>query len=455
MRRRIWLVVAVLGIVLLAAAPAGAAANPSLLTPASEFGSGEFGASVAISADGSVIVAGAPGDSSGRGAAWVFERSGAAWHQVEKLRGAGERGDGAFGTSVAISGDATTILVGAPADGGSAGAAWAFVRSGSRWLPQGPKLTGAGELPSPALFSIPATSGEFGAAVALSGNGDEALIGAPLDSCQACGAVWSFARTGSTWSRQGPKFAPNNEVLTGSGVIPAGSGFGSSIALSASGTTAVIGNPNSAPSAGGGPNGGAWIFENSGSGWTQAAGPLSDTGSCCLGRWGSSVGISADGTVAFVGSRVGLSLEYAAQPSGWLGTGDPFPLGAGGSSFATAVTALAGDGRVVLLAGAGSALPAELLVPQGTGWTVARQAVAAPSAGTVTSAALSSTGSIAVLGAPAVGGFRGSVVVDQFTASGLLPGRSSADRDRGRLARRVARRRLNGFLVQVHAAAHQ
>ena len=56
--------------------------------------------------------------------------------------GTGETGAGQFGLSVALSGDGNTALVGAPDDGGLAGAAWVFTRSRSTWSQEGSKLVG-------------------------------------------------------------------------------------------------------------------------------------------------------------------------------------------------------------------------------------------------------------------------------------------------------------------------
>ena len=60
-----------------------------------------------------------------------------------------------------------------------------FVRSGENWVQQGPKLTGTAET----------GAGQFGADVALSADGDSALIGGPTDAGGA-GAIWFFARSG-------------------------------------------------------------------------------------------------------------------------------------------------------------------------------------------------------------------------------------------------------------------
>ena len=74
-----------------------------------------------------------------------------------------------------------------------------FTRSGSTWTQQGAKLTGSGEI----------GEGQFGVSVALSSDGNTALIGGSDDN-EAIGAAWVFTRSGATWTQQGAK-------LTGSG----------------------------------------------------------------------------------------------------------------------------------------------------------------------------------------------------------------------------------------------
>ena len=110
------------------------------------------------------------------GAAWVFTRSGQAWtQQGSKLTGSGGVSSPAFGASVALSSDGNTALAGGPQDNLGAGAAWVFTRSGQTWAQQGTKLTGSGLC----------TQSQFGWSVALSGEGDSALIGGPDDGCRA------------------------------------------------------------------------------------------------------------------------------------------------------------------------------------------------------------------------------------------------------------------------------
>ena len=68
--------------------------------------------------------------SSSAGAAWVFTRNNGTWTQLgNKLVGAGAEGNGILGNGVAISADSSTIVLGAPGDNSGIGAAWVFVGS--------------------------------------------------------------------------------------------------------------------------------------------------------------------------------------------------------------------------------------------------------------------------------------------------------------------------------------
>ena len=61
----------------------------------------------------------------------------------------------------------TPLLIGGPTDNGGAGAAWVFTHSGATWSQLGSKLTG----------SVEVGEGQFGYSVALSSEGNTALIG--------------------------------------------------------------------------------------------------------------------------------------------------------------------------------------------------------------------------------------------------------------------------------------
>ncbi len=105
-------------------------------------GSGAVGAAnqgwlVALSADGDTAILGGPTDNSHTGAAWVFTQSAGVWTQQAKLVGGGAVGGAEQGTSVALSADGNTAVVGGSQDNSNAGAAWVFTQSGGVWTQQG------------------------------------------------------------------------------------------------------------------------------------------------------------------------------------------------------------------------------------------------------------------------------------------------------------------------------
>ncbi len=118
-----------------------AAQSGKLTAGLEETGKGEFGLSVALSGDGSTALIGGPTDNGFVGAAWEFVRSGGTWAlQGGKLTGGAEETvNGEFGQSVALSADGNTALFGGTGDNGSAGAAWVFTRSGGTLTQQGPE----------------------------------------------------------------------------------------------------------------------------------------------------------------------------------------------------------------------------------------------------------------------------------------------------------------------------
>jgi hypothetical protein len=116
---------------------------------------------------------------SGTGAAWVYTRSGGVWtQQGSKLVGTGAVGGAGQGDSVALSADGNTAIVGGASDNSNTGAAWVYTRSNGVWSQQGNKLVGTGAV---------GNAGQ-GVSVALSGDGNTAIVGGQLDDSQ--GAAW-------------------------------------------------------------------------------------------------------------------------------------------------------------------------------------------------------------------------------------------------------------------------
>jgi hypothetical protein len=266
------------------------------ITGSEESGESEFGGSVALSADGDTALVGAPGENGEVGSAWVFSRSGSTWtQQGPALKGGEEIGAGWFASSVALSANGNVALIGGRSDNPSskeqtgAGAAWVFTRTGSTWTQQGLKLNAG-----------PASGGtEFGSGVALSSNGATALIGAPRFN--TAGAAWVFTRAGSTWRQQGAR-------LTGRGAVPY-AGFGNAVALSANGNTALIGGQD-------GTAGAAWVFTRARSTWTQQGAKLTSGPNSRSNRFGDAVALSGNGTTALIGAG-GADAEQGAA---WIFT---------------------------------------------------------------------------------------------------------------------------------------
>jgi len=250
---------------------------------------------VAVSSDGNTILVGAPQDGGGgyrphagpAGAAWVFTRSGSSWApQGDKLVAAGAGSGGLVGSSVALSGDGTTAVIGGLG-------AWVFTQSGSIWAQQGPALRAADQDDSSALPE----------SVALSADGSEALVGSPGQGHQR-GAAWLFDQASGAWTQQGSDVAVGQE--------PSLTDVGQRVALSGDGATAVVGD-----------SGGARIFAHADSGWAaQSPGLTSPSGANMNGL--ATVSLTSDGSTALLGfggqewlfSRNGTS--WAGQPSGVL-----------------------------------------------------------------------------------------------------------------------------------------
>jgi hypothetical protein len=357
------------------------------LVGAGASGTSEEGFSVAVSGDGNTAIIGGPFDADSAGAAWVFVRSNGKWTpQGGKLFGAGAVGAAEQGFSVALSADGNTAIIGGPLDDGNAGAAWVFARSGSTWTPQG-KLFGTGAV----------GNSQQGLSVALSADGNTAIIGGPLDNNSA-GAAWVFTRSGSTWMPQGGK-------LVGIGAI-GGAAQGGSVALSADGNTAIIGGPsdNSAMGA-------AWVFTRT-SGWTQYGNKLVGTFASGTPNQGLSVALSSDGTTAIVGGpndtgNSGAAWVFTLVNGTWtqqIKLSDEFGLGAHQGWRVS----LSGDGNTALLGGPaadGEAGATWVFSRIGSTWTeqannrsklVGSGAVGAAQQGAAV--ALSADGSTAVIG---------------------------------------------------------
>jgi hypothetical protein len=255
------------------------------LTPSDAATGDVFGNSVSISGDTAVV--GAAYKNTGKGATYVFVRSGTIWNQQAKLTPSDAAVGDYFGISVSVSGN--TAVVGAYYKDAKKGAAYVFVRSGTIWNQQA-KLTA----------SDGAADDYFGNSVSVSG--DTAVVGAYGKNSNK-GAAYVFVRSGSIWNQQAKLTASDGA---------ANEYFGDEVSVSSD--TAVVGaygkNSN---------KGAAYVFVRSGSNWNQQA-KLTASDGAASDYFGTSVSISSD--TAIVGasgkeSHTGAVYVFVRSGSIW------------------------------------------------------------------------------------------------------------------------------------------
>ncbi len=229
---------------------------------------------------------------------------------------------GHTGNSIAVSGDGTTMAIGAPFESGgtrgingsqtdnsiyASGAVYVFIRQGESWTQQ-----------AYVKASNPGQSDHFGSSVALSRDGNTMAVSAYWEASAAtgvdgnqddnsmpqAGAVYIFTRTASAWTQQAYIKASNTGRPGQGDDFGDGDQFGFSIALSGDGSTLAAGaitedstaqqingaqNDDAAQSAGA-----VYVFTRTGRTWAQQAylkGAHSEAGDL----FGFSVGLSFDG----------------------------------------------------------------------------------------------------------------------------------------------------------------
>ncbi len=360
--------------------------GPKLLANDSS-GASNQGSSVSISADGNTALVGGWLDNSYTGATWVFTRSGSTWtQQGSKLVGNDFYGPAMQGSSVSISADGNTALTGGYYDGYGTGATWVFTRSGSTWTQQGSKLVGNDAIDA-------AQQGRF---VSLSGDGNTALIGGSTDN-SGVGATWVFTRSGSTWTQQGSKILANDS-----------SGYpsqGSSVSISADGNTALIGG--SADNSG---IGATWVFTRSGSTWTQQGSKILANDSSGLASQGFSASISADGNTALIGgfgddNGVGATWVFTRSGSTWTQQGSKILSNdASGLELQGVSCSISANGNTALIGGSGDERGTGatwVFTRSGSTWTQQTKLVANDSSGHAnqgSSVSISADGNTALIG---------------------------------------------------------
>lgn len=300
--------------------------------------------------------------------------------------------NGLIDVSSAISADGNTAMIGRGNDGATGGA-WIFVRNGTNWTQQGPKL-----------FGTDGIGAKQGSSVALSADGNIAILSGWGGGAAARG-VWIFKRTNGVWAQLGNKIsnveaysvdlsadgktaivgkgAANGSVVSvaqifelqsatwtltgdlfnnGEGPFPATAGGPTSAALSADGKTAVVGFYL----AGGSDLGAVWVYSKSGTLWPAQGTKLVASDLVNLSPsglpWGSSLGwsvdINADGTTVVAGAKnddrnKGAAVVFVKGANGTWSQQGPKLVGSGavGPSSQGVGVSISADGNSLVSGG--------------------------------------------------------------------------------------------------------
>jgi len=312
---------------------------------ASNAGSGDaFGADVALSADGSTLAVGAPGEDGDAntiggdesndadpdaGAVYVFVRDTAGdWLQQAYLKASDpepQRDQPAqFGASISLSEDGSTLAVGTPGEErlipGAPGSGVIFVLPDSGTTYVFTRDAG-GAWSEQARLQAFAEFTEGGSSVSLSGDGNVLAIGAPREDgsstgvdgvrtpgIQESGAAVMYTRdTLGAWNFDAYIKASNTGFLDR---------FGTSVSLSNDGLTLAIGAIGEASSATGidgdqaddsaSNSGAVYLFDRDGLSWVQTA-YVKPSSTTLSQTFGADLALTADGGRLAVGSPLEIS----------------------------------------------------------------------------------------------------------------------------------------------------
>jgi trimeric autotransporter adhesin len=398
----------------------------------------QFGATLAMSADGRTLAVGVqreasgtqdPADNSapGAGAAYVFVRTGDAWTQQAYLKQPVPSAGASLGCAIGISADGATLAVGAQNVDSGAGAVEVYTRAGTAWSHQ-----------ATVEATVRDAADVFGTAVALSGDGSVLVIGANLEDSAASGvngnandntlgqsgAAYVFTRSGATWTQAAYLKAANPDAQDQFGTHVGVSSDGTIVAVSApeeSSASAQMPADNSLAQAGA-----VYVFRHTTT-WAQVAfvkEPTPDAGAF----FGGTLAFAASSTAFVAGAPGNDSLvansgaAYAVHLVGDVATVDPQIKAAqpGNNDQLGTAVALAGDGSQLVAAailadaGATDSGAAYRFTNQGGTWAQAAMlSSAAPTAMDYfgEAVAMSNDGLTFAIGDPNANGAAGAIVI--------------------------------------------
>jgi len=292
-----------------------------------------FGLFTAISGDGNTVAIAAPWEDSGSttingnqftltnpesGAVYVFVRDPAtnSWDQQAHIKASTSYAGLTFGWGVTLSHDGNTLAVGVHADSTGAnlsGSVYVYSRAGTTWSEQAYlRASNLGQ------------DDQFGLSLAISGDGNTLLVGAPYESSWATGvgtsqtdnnapnsgAAYVFTRAAGNWTE--------TAYLKSASTDKNSDAFGNTVAISADGNTLAVSAPGEDSDATGSngdesnyadPDSGAvYMFVRSGGSWVQQAflkGPVyAQRPSHPAHHLGAALALSGNGDTLVVSSTI-------------------------------------------------------------------------------------------------------------------------------------------------------
>ncbi|MGA2976764.1 MAG: chitobiase/beta-hexosaminidase C-terminal domain-containing protein [Spirochaetia bacterium] len=262
--------------------------------------------------------------------------------------------------------------------------------------------------PADLVGSDGAASDYFGRSVAVSGDGNTAVIGAYYKN-SAQGEAYVFTKSGSSWNQAATLFAVSGATYDC---------FGFSVAISNDGSTVVIGAWGTNTY-----QGEAYVF--TGTSWSTVK-ELTVTPGAAFDYFGYSVAVSSDGSTAVIGAinantTKGEAYVFTKSGSTWSQTELIAGDGVAGDQFGCSVAISSNGGTVVIGAMNANTTKGEAYVYNGTSWGTETKLKAADGASGDQfgySVSVSSDGSTLVIGAISANTTKGEAYVYNGTSWG-------------------------------------
>jgi len=290
-----------------------------------------FGISVSISSNGSIIAVGARnngGNGSDAGHVRIYENVSGTWTQIGQDIDGEAAGDRS-GTAISLSSNGSVIAIGASNNDGTdnnAGHVRVYENQSGTWMQIGQDIDGE------------AANDKFGTSVSLNSNGSIIAIGAPYNDNSAydAGNVRIYENQSGTWTQIGQSIEGAEEEY-----------LGSSVSLSSDGSIVAIGvigkNDYS---------GSVRVYENQSGTWTQIGQDIDGEGD--YDELGTSLDLSSDGSIVATGapfnsingSEAGLVGVYENQSGNWSQIGQSI-IGAAQSDECGSSVSLSSSGSIL------------------------------------------------------------------------------------------------------------